>query len=1249
MVTVARSRSLGFFFSIAVVIPVLFVAVPNAQAGYQYESQFGSFGSGDGQFNGVFGITLDLSDNVFVTDNSNARIQKFNSSGVYQSKFGSNGSGNGQFNSPIDVAIDSLGNIFTLEGNGLRVQKFNSSGVYQSKFGSSGFGNGQFRASRGIALDSSDNIYVTDSDINRVQKFNSSGVYQSQFGSTGSGDGQFNGARGIEVDSTGNVYVTDYVNNRVQKFNSSGVYQLQFGSTGSGNGQFNSPVTIAVDSLDNVYVVDQNNSRIQKFNSSGVYQSQFGREGSGDGEFRTPYGIAFDSLDNIYITDLERNIVEKFVYVPVTVSTFYLSVTEGQQATYTAVLDSQPTDDVTVTLTPTTPGSGPDVTVSPLVLTFTDQNWNVPQTVTVDAGDDTSYQEGRSITISGAVASNDTDFDGIVLGDVTVDVVDDEPIPGISNSSGGYLNVTEGEQDTYTLMLSSEPIEDVIVTLSTTTPVSGSGATVSPSLLTFTPLNWDTEQVVTVTTINDGTYDELRSVTVSSSLSSGDPDYDGISVSDVSVEITDDDTVGIATCTELQAMADNLDYPYSLDNDVDCAGFDPDEDGKGFIPVGNSSTPFTGSFNGNGHTISNLTIARPDENYVGLFGYVDGGMGATFQNVTIAGVIEGLGSTGGLIGYQTGPVSLDNITSDITLTIHGSYAGGLIGDAGGYTTITDSTVSGSITLPAYAGSIDYVGGLVGYASNEMDMSNNSVTGDLSITADDVESIGGLVGYSDGGTIESSRVTGTLTINSSGDVEYGVGGLVGYANDAMTITDSFVSGDITVTAGTYVDYGIGGLVGFSYGGSITSSYTTGNLTVTSGYYVYEGVGGLVGYNDDVLDITTSYATGDITVTADSYVEYGVGGLIGYYYYGGTIDRSYSTGNITVNAGDYVEYGVGGLYGYNGDGVTITNSFSQGDISVTSDTSSIYSVGGLFGYNDGYTVTVENSYATGGITLNASTEIREAGGLAGLTDASDSITNSFSAGALSLTSGTESISSAGAFMGDNGGATVTNNFYDKTASTLTLCTGVDDPDPSGCTAIENNTSYFLGNSTSAPLDAWDFDAVWEIVSGNYPILRDLPSPYPSIAPELEPEPTSHTSGSSSLSPAQVAQIIAPKVPDPRVCQAGHLFNILTGARCSTTITPPALPGTFFPPGVAPSLLPLSHYLSLGSRGPDVYTLQKLLNSLGFTITQTGPGSPGNETDYFGGLTKAAVIKYQRAKGIDPIGVVGPVTRAALNSGK
>src|SRR5205814_455037 len=91
---------------------------------------------------------------LWVTDTNNKRVQGFNSSGVYLSQFGSSGSGNGQFIKPQGIAIDTSGNLWVVDSNSNdRVEAFNSSGTYQSQFSSFGTGNGQLNQPEFIAID----------------------------------------------------------------------------------------------------------------------------------------------------------------------------------------------------------------------------------------------------------------------------------------------------------------------------------------------------------------------------------------------------------------------------------------------------------------------------------------------------------------------------------------------------------------------------------------------------------------------------------------------------------------------------------------------------------------------------------------------------------------------------------------------------------------------------------------------------------------------------------------------------------------------------------------------------------------------------------------------------------------------------------------------------------------------------------------------------------------------------------------
>jgi prepilin-type N-terminal cleavage/methylation domain-containing protein len=261
--------------------------------------QLGTNGTGgNGQLGDVTDIAFDPSGNVYALDTGfvggNPLVEKFSSSGSFISQFGSIGTGAGQFTDPDGLAIDPSGNIFITDTANNRIEEYNSGGTFiktwgwgvqdgASSFetctsgcqaGVSGAGNGQLDFPVGIALDSSGNIYVTDTGNNRVEEFSSSGAYVSKFGSSGSGNGQFVNAQFLAIGSNGNIYVVDGGNggnggnNRVEEFNSSGTYISQFGSYGSSTPtQFQTPIGIGLDSSGALYVSDNGNNRIGVFGS----------------------------------------------------------------------------------------------------------------------------------------------------------------------------------------------------------------------------------------------------------------------------------------------------------------------------------------------------------------------------------------------------------------------------------------------------------------------------------------------------------------------------------------------------------------------------------------------------------------------------------------------------------------------------------------------------------------------------------------------------------------------------------------------------------------------------------------------------------------------------------------------------------------------------------------------------------------------------------------------------------------------
>jgi sugar lactone lactonase YvrE len=292
-----------------------------------YTSAFGSSGTGNGQFSHPAGIALDAKGNLWVVDENQYRVEKFNEAGEFFSAFGSQGTENGKFSRPTDVAVDAKGNLWVTDAGNSRIEEFNEKGEFVAKVGSAGSGNLQFSGPESIAIDAKGNIWVGDTYNHRVQELNEKGEFIRAFGSNGSGQGQIVESTGIAVGPGGNVWVADWGNNRVEEFSETGSFIRQFGSEGTGNGQFKRPDVIDVDSRGNVWVGDQNNNRIQEFNQSGEYVAQFGSTGSGNGQFKFgwPMGIADNGKGSLWIADTGNNRVQRWQvpnYVPTYTSTF---------------------------------------------------------------------------------------------------------------------------------------------------------------------------------------------------------------------------------------------------------------------------------------------------------------------------------------------------------------------------------------------------------------------------------------------------------------------------------------------------------------------------------------------------------------------------------------------------------------------------------------------------------------------------------------------------------------------------------------------------------------------------------------------------------------------------------------------------------------------------------------------------------------------------------------------------------------
>ncbi len=238
----------------------------------------------------------------------------------------------------------------------------------------------------------------------------------------------------------------------------------------------------------------------------------------------------------------------------------------------------------------------------------------------------------------------------------------------------------------------------------------------------------------------------------------------------------------VTTWYDLHDVRDNLSGNYRLANDLhlgmadyaELAGTGADA-GKGWQPIGNWEVKFTGTFDGQGYSISGLFIDRPDLIYVGLFGYVSPGGVIAGVDLAHTGVI-GHEMVGGLVGRNEGMV----VNCAAMGSVEGrNYVGGLIGTNFG------GEVNNSHSNGSARNTNNYrLGGLVGW--NTGTVSNCSSL--VSVTGYNL--IGGLVGNNEG-TITNSFSAGTVTgIGQYLEGYPSVGGLVGVNEEGGVVSDSF---------------------------------------------------------------------------------------------------------------------------------------------------------------------------------------------------------------------------------------------------------------------------------------------------------------------------------------------------------------------------------------------------------------------------------------------------------------------------
>ncbi len=308
----------------------------------------------------------------------------------------------------------------------------------------------------------------------------------------------------------------------------------------------------------------------------------------------------------------------------------------------------------------------------------------------------------------------------------------------------------------------------------------------------------------------------------------------------------------------------------------------------GSVIAGDTTTTYnkyTGTFDGNDHTISGLFINAADSNYQGLFGYVDK-----------AGVVRGVGVVSGSVTGRT--------------------------FVGGVAARNDGTVENCYSVIDVNGK-HCVGGVVGQNTSSGKVQNCYNTGAVSASNredDTTPMVGGVVGRNFQATVDLCYNTGAVTCTGPNATS---GGVVGQNTSSGKVQNCYNTGDVSGTGGNYF---VGGVVGESVGNSkVSGCLNTGDVTASSSStstLLIDAAGGVVGYSyGESGFVRNCYNTGGVSGTSvGSSAD--IGGVVGYLGSKGKTENCYNTGSVSSTAAISK---VGGVAGGFSTSATLTNCY------------------------------------------------------------------------------------------------------------------------------------------------------------------------------------------------------------------------------------------------------------------------------------------------------------------------------------
>ncbi len=253
------------------------------------------------------GLSVDQEGNIYVCDSLKHRIIAFTPEGWFEVQWGSGGTGPGQFNQPLYSTITDDGIIYVSDWANSRVQKFTLDGEYIGEFGGLGFEPDQFAGTTGIAIDSRGQLLVCDYLGVRIQNYGVLGYpLIDVIGGTYPGTGGLGGPYDVGQGPDGCIYVTDYPAHLVVKYANNGTYLMNWTLPSN-----HAPVTIQVEDDNRVFVSDYTSHMIHVFDYNGTLRYSFGEAGSGPGQFNGVWGMTSEE-NLLYICDYNNDRIQIF-------------------------------------------------------------------------------------------------------------------------------------------------------------------------------------------------------------------------------------------------------------------------------------------------------------------------------------------------------------------------------------------------------------------------------------------------------------------------------------------------------------------------------------------------------------------------------------------------------------------------------------------------------------------------------------------------------------------------------------------------------------------------------------------------------------------------------------------------------------------------------------------------------------------------------------------------------------------------